>query len=309
MKINARFRFRKIGFRKKEIIAVNGVKRAARHPEGILLLLALPSLLGLFGFYVVPFIISLYLAVIENPVSGTFVGLKNFIEVLSNGAFLMALKNTAQMMLISIPLNMILPLCMALLLKHTAKLRNFCGIIFLLPLVIPSGSIVYFWKSLFSVSGFLNGVFFPGAPVDWLNSDWSRSIILLIFLWKNAGYNMVLFLAGLNMIPKDYYECAAIEGAGVLRRFFSITLVYMIPTCFLVLIMSIINSFKSFKEIYLLTGSYPHNSIYMIQHYMNNQFSVSNYQKLASASYVLSAAVIVLVAVIFYLQNKAAKNL
>jgi multiple sugar transport system permease protein len=175
--------------------------------------------------------------------------------------------------------------------------------------VIPSGSIVYFWKSLFGVSGFLNGVFFPDAPINWLNTEWSRSIILLIFTWKNAGYNMVLFLAGLQLIPKDYYECASLEGAGVIKRFFSITLVYMIPTGFLVLMMSIINSFKSFKEIYLLTGSYPHESIYMIQHYMNNQFAVSNYQKLASASYVLSAVIITVVAVIFYLQNKASKNL
>lgn len=254
--------------------------------EGTFLLFSLPSLLGLFGFYVVPFIISFYLALIENPVSGTFVGLKNFIEVLTNGAFLMAL-----------------------LLKNAKGIKNFCGVVFLLPLVIPSGSIVYFWRSLFSVSGFVNGVFLPGAPVDWLNTDWSRSIILLIFLWKNAGYNMVLFLAGLNMIPKDYYECAALEGAGVLRRFFSITLVYMIPTGFLVLMISIVNSFKSFKEIYLLTGSYPHHSIYMIQHYMNNQFTVSNYQKLASASYILSFMIVTVVEVIFYLQNQSAKNL
>jgi multiple sugar transport system permease protein len=119
---------------------------------------------------------------------------------------------------------------------------------------------------------------------------------------------MVLFLAGLKFIPNEYYEYASVEGAGAVWKFFRITLVYLTPTTFLVFIMSIINSFKSFREIYLICGAYPHQSIYMLQHYMNNQFSALNYQRLTSASYILSAFIIALVFAMYYLQNKRTQN-
>jgi multiple sugar transport system permease protein len=175
--------------------------------------------------------------------------------------------------------------------------------------VIPSGSVAHFWKSVFGLNGLINGAFFYADPVNWLDTGWCRALITLVFIWKNAGYNIVLFLAGLHAIPQDYYEYAAVEGAGALSKFFRITLVYITPTAFLVFIMSIINSFKSFKEIYLICGAYPHSSIYMLQHYMNNQFAAVNYQKLASASYVLSLFIVALVLFIYHLQNKRAENL
>jgi len=277
--------------------------------EGILLLLALPGLAGLLIFYVLPFIISFYYTLIDNNVTKNFVGLNNFIELFTSGAFTLGLKNTGIFMAICVPLNMIFPLAMALLLHKTGKLKSLFGLIFLLPLVIPSGSVAHFWKSIFGVNGLINGAFFPAAPVNWLDTSLSRTLITGVFIWKNAGYNMILFLAGLKSIPKEYYECAAVEGAGALSQFFRITLVYISPTAFLVFIMSIINSFKSFKEIYLICGAYPHQSIYMLQHYMNNQFAAVNYQKLSSAAYVLSIIIIVLLVLIYHLHNKNVNSL
>ena len=276
--------------------------------ELVFLMLALPSLLGVLIFYLIPFAVSIYLATVDNSVLWNFVGLKNFKDVIANQAFQLGIQNTCVFLAWCVPLNMIFPLSIALLLKNNKNLKNICGIIFLLPLVIPSGSIAFFWQSIFGINGLINGLYFSDSPENWLSSDYAMSIILLIFLWKNIGYNMILFLTALNFIPKEYYECARVEGAGRIRSFFSITLIYLIPTSFLVLIMSLMNSFKSFKEIYLLAGNYPHPSIYMLQHYMNNQFAAANYQRLASASYILSAAIAFVVAFLLYSQNKVAKD-
>jgi len=281
-----------------------------KHKEEMtLLVLALPSLVGLLGFYVIPFVLSISLAVVDNSVLWNFVWMQNFKEVLSSGAFQTALKNTGIFMALCVPLNMVMPLFIALLLNSTKSLKTSFGVIALIPLVIPTGSTVHFWQSMFGLNGLINSLLFPDNPVNWLNTNYARWIIVFIFIWKNAGYNMVLFLAGLTSIPKEYYECASLEGAGSMRRFFMITLVYLTPTAFLVLVMSIINSFKSFKEIYLLSGEYPHSSIYMLQHYMNNQFGASNYQKLASASYILSIFIIAMVLGLFLGQNKASRYL
>ena len=277
--------------------------------EGILLLMALPGLLGLLIFYVIPFLLSFYYALLDNNVTKNFVGLANFIDLFTSGAFTLGLKNTGIFMAICVPVNIIFPLAVALLLHKTTKMKSIFGLIFLLPLVIPSGSVAHFWKSVFGLNGFINGAFFPTAPVNWLDTEWCRTLITTVFIWKNAGYNMILFLAGLSAIPGEYYEYAAVEGAGAINKFFRITLVYITPTVFLVFIMSIINSFKSFKEIYLICGAYPHQSIYMLQHYMNNQFSAVNYQKLTSAAYVLSLFIVALVLMLYHLQNKRAAEL
>ncbi|MDR1532858.1 MAG: sugar ABC transporter permease [Clostridiales bacterium] len=276
--------------------------------EGVLILLLLPSAAGLFMFYIAPFVISIYNAVIDNPVTKNFVGLKNFTDVLGSEAFRMAAGNTLTFMIICVPLNMVLPLVLAMLLTRAKTSRGFLWLIFLLPLVIPSGSMVFFWMKTFGLNGWINAVFFPQAPADWANTSAARLIIVFIFLWKNAGYNMVLFLAGLNMIPAEYYECAAIEGAGAWRQFRMITIVYLAPTLFLTFIMSFINSFKAFKEIYMLFGGYPHKSIYMLQHFMYNQFSAANYQKLAASSYIVTPAFVAIVFALFVLQRKISEN-
>jgi multiple sugar transport system permease protein len=276
--------------------------------ETVLFLLVLPGLLGLLVFYVAPFIISFYFALIDNNVGRNFVGFFNFIETLQNTAFQLGMRNTGIFMAVSLPLNIILPLALAMMLNKTVKFNKMFCLIILLPLVIPSGSVVHFWRSVFGLNGIINGMFFPDAPINWLNTEYSLPIITLIYIWKNAGFNMLLFLAGLQFIPKDYYEFASVEGASARWKFFHITLVYLTPTTFLVFIMSLINSFRAFREIYLIAGAHPHPSIYMLQHFMNNQFAMLNYQRLATASYILSIFIVAMVFALYYLQNKRAKN-
>ena len=268
-------------------------------------MLLLPSLVGLAMFYIVPFGISVYFASIDNAVSRQFVGIANLIDTWNNVAFAIAVRNTVLFMLVSIPLIMAFALVLALSLKPIkAGLRRFLLVFFLLPLVIPSGSMVFFWQRLIAINGMLNRVFFAADPTDWLNSGYAMIFVIAIFIWKNVGFNMILFQAGLDFIPKSYYECAAIEGAGPLKRFRIVTLVYLGPTFLLVFILSVVNSFKVFREIYLLTGTHPNLSIYMLQHFLNNQFEALNYQRMASASFFVFGFMFVLVLVLYKIQQR-----
>lgn len=271
----------------------------------IFIMLILPSLVGLLIFYIIPFIISLYYAVMDNSISKNFVGFKNIIDIMKNDAFRTAGKNTLIFLSICVPLNMLIPLFFALLLnKISNNKRRVFLLAIVIPLVIPSGSIVFFWSKLFGYNGLINGTFFASSPIDWINTDFSILLIVIMFLWKNVGYNLILILAGLSFIPGEYYEYASVEGANVIQKFFYITLLNLIPTSILVGIMSIINSFKVFKEIYLLTGAYPNKSVYMLQHYLNNQFTAANYQKLASASFIVFIIIFLIVNGLRYMQKK-----
>jgi len=266
--------------------------------------LALPSILGLLVFFIVPFIMSAHMAMLDNPIGNNFVGLFHFIATLENPAFRLAVFNTIDFVTLSVPLNMAFALFIALMLRRVGGFgKTVLGAFFVLPLVVPSGSIVHFWQSLFGLNGFLNGLFFH-EPINWLNTEYTLFIIVFIFLWKNVGFNIVLYLAGLNLIPKEFYENAAIDGAGKLRQFFSITLVYLMPTTFIVFLLSIIQSFQAFREIFLLTGAYPHRSVYMLQHYLNNMFTALDYQRLSAAAYILTFAIVVLVLIMLYVQKR-----
>ncbi|MCL2603132.1 MAG: sugar ABC transporter permease [Defluviitaleaceae bacterium] len=284
------------------------VRRIFNHENAIYLLL-LPSLAGLALFFLVPFGISMFYASVDNVVSRQFVGINNLVNTWNNLAFQLAMRNTLTFMGVSIPLIMALALLLALLVRPVSpRARRLLMVFFLLPLVIPSGSMVFFWRALISVNGMINRMFFTydgtAMPTDWLNSPHALWFVIGIFIWKNAGFNMILFQAGLDFIPKDYYEYASIEGAGKLRQFRIVTLTYLGPTFLLVFILSVVNSFKVFREIYLLTGTHPNHSIYLLQHFLNNQFANLNYQLMASASFFTFGFIFILVLGMYWLQQR-----
>ena len=283
------------------------LRRAFRHDNRIYLFLA-PSLLMMGIFYVVPFFISVYYALIDNAVSRRFVGLYNLIDTWNNEAFAIAARNTVVFMATSIPLNIGLALMLALMLKPLPRgARRILLAFFLLPLVVPSGSVTFFWDRLLALNGAVNRhwvVFFDTPPVNWLHSDYAMIFVVLIFVWKNIGFNMILFQAGLDSIPREYYEFAAVEGAGRIRQFFIVTLTYLGPSFLLVFTLSVVNSFRVFREIYLLTGTHPHVSIYLVQHFLNNQFYSLNYQRMASASFFTFVFVFAIVLVLYRLQQR-----
>ena len=269
-------------------------------------LFLLPSLLGVLLFYAIPFGFSLYYALIDNMGSQRFVGLQNFSDTLANSLFQSAALNTAIFIGLSVPLGMALSLFLSLCLQGTKKGRAPATMLLLLPLVVPSGTIVYFWKVLFDGNGlvqkFLLQMGFSHEAVS--QNGWAMGVLVAVFLWKNVSYNIVLFWSGLNWIPKTYYEQMALEGAGKWKQFTNVTWIYLSPTTFVVLLMSIVNSFKVFKEVYMLYGAYPSPDIYMLQHYMNNQFLSLNMQKLSSAAYILFLVIGIVLLVVFYAQKR-----
>lgn len=270
----------------------------------------LPSLLGVMLFYTVPFLYSLYYAVIDNMGDRRFVGLKNFSDTLRNSLFQNAAWNTVKIMSVCVFWSMGLALLLALCLQKLKRGRILATLILLLPMVVPSGTIVFFWKTLFDENGLWTkfllqlGVAHETAVVG----SWEFIILVVIFLWKNVSYNVILFWSGLNWIPKLYYEQMEMEGAGAWKQFTNITWVYLAPTTFVVLLMSIVNSFKAFKEVYMLYGPYPTPEVYMLQHYMNNQFQSLNMQKLSSAAYILFLVLGILLLLVFYGQKKITDN-
>lgn len=271
----------------------------------------LPSLAGFSVFFLIPFGMGFYFSLVDSPVGGTFAGITNYRELLGNPVFLRAAANTFTFTAVSVPLNMLLSLGLAMLLNRKLPFRSSFRIAFLSPLVVPVASVVLVWQAMFDLHGMLNGWFsrIGAGGKDWMESGAAMGVVIVVYLWKNIGYNMVLLLAGLQNIPADYYEAASIDGAGKFRQWRSITLVYLTPTVFFVFIMSIINSFKVFRETYLIAGDYPDASIYMLQHYMNNMFKSLDYQKLTSAAFLMALAIVLLVWILFRTEQRIARSL
>lgn len=274
-------------------------------------LFLLPSLLGVLLFYTIPFLFSFYYALIDNMGSQKFVGLKNFTDTLTNSLFQSASLNTLIFIGISVPLGMAVALFLSVCLQRMKRGRVPATMALLLPLVVPSGTIVYFWKVLFDSNGLVQEMLLQmGLSHEAVSQNqWTMGILVAVFLWKNVSYNIVLFWSGLNWIPKTYYEQMELEGAGGWKQFTNITWIYLSPTTFVVLLMSIVNSFKVFKEVYMLYGAYPSPDIYMLQHYMNNQFLSLNMQKLSSAAYILFLVIGIILLVLFYAQKRITDSL
>ena len=269
-----------------------------------------PSLLGVLVFFIVPFLVVVYYAVIRSPINPEFVFLDNFIAVLQNSSFQTAAKNTATFSAVAVPLAVVLSLGLALMLECRIPGKSWLRTFFLSPMMVPEASVVVIRLVVFHYNGTLNAVLstFGVSPVDCLNSPYCQVVIIVLFLWKNLGYNMILFMAALNNIPKELLEVADVEGASAAHKFFNIKLRYLSPTVLFVTILSIISSFKVFREIYLLTGDYPYIGLYMMQHFMNNTFRYSDYQKMSAAAVLLALVMVGLIILLFRAEDAFGKD-
>ena len=163
---------------------------------------------------------------------------------------------------------------------------------------------------LFNYNGTVNEflMLFGADKIDWLQSQYGQIVVLLLFLWKNLGYNMILFMAALSNIPRELLEVADVEGASEMYKFFAIKLRYLSPTVLFVTILSLINSFKIFREVYLLAGAYPYDSLYTLQHFMNNTFGSLDYQKLSAAAVLMALVMVVIIALLFKAEDWFGKD-
>lgn len=274
-------------------------------------LFLLPGLLMLMIFYIIPFFSGIGYSLMDGSYKNEFVGLQNYAELWQNTMFQLGLKNTMELSLICAPLLWVVSFLLASALAAIKPYGGFFRSSVLMPYLAPSSAILLVWLVLFDYGGPVNRILQSMGleRVMWLSSSALRFPVVLMFLWKNLGFCLIIFLAALQSIPKPLYEYAELEGAGFLRRTFGITLPLVTPTAFLVFVLAWINAFKIFKEVYFIAGAYPDYSVYTLQNYMNNMYSKLNYQLVTAAAYSFGLIVFALFGVLFLLQKRAARGL
>ncbi len=261
----------------------------------------LPSLAGTTIFILLPSLDTLRRSF--TAPSGGFGGLFNYWSVLGNEAFRMAAFNTAKFMAACVPILLLVSLVLALLLQGKAGQNPSLRACFLLPMAIPVSSVALLWQLFFSNNGALNGILVTlnAGVQDWMNTGSAFWVLVGSYIWRNIGYNMVLLLAALSNIPQSLYEASEVDGASSVRKFASITLPQLGPSLYVVTVLSMLNTFKVYREAYLAAGNYPHDSIYLLQHLYNNWFTKLELDKLSTAAVLTS---IVICALILLLQRK-----
>ncbi len=252
------------------------------------LLFLIPSLLGTGGFVFLPFLDVIRRSFFRASGTG-FVGLANYEAVLGNEAFRMAVKNTVRFLCVCLPLLLGLSLLTAVLAGQVLRVSGLLKSGFLIPMAVPAASAVVFFRLMFDKNGWMNGILqsFGMEGQDWLASGNAFAVLIACYIWKNLGYDMVLWMAGLSSIPKEQYEAARVQGAGELQCFLYITLPQLKETAFVTALLSFVNGFRVFREAYLIAGDYPHESIYMLQHLFNNWFTNLDIQKMTAAAVML----------------------
>lgn len=260
----------------------------------------LPGFCGVVFFSFLPFMDVIRSSFVQ-VVSGRFCGLENYRIVLHNRAFLLAVKNTLRFFLVCLPLLLGISLVLAFLLHawqmaFHQKLRLLKAA-YLVPMAIPAASLVLLWKLMFDKHGFVNGILHLCGihAVDWMNTGAAFFVLVFSYIWKNLGYTMVLWLAGLSSISPDLYEAAEMDGAGRMTQFFKITLPLIRPLIFTIVVLSFLNSFKVFREAYLVAGNYPQEDMYLLQHLFNNWFTDLSVDKMAAGSVLLALVITVFV--------------
>lgn len=297
--------------RKKQENQVGKLQKRRRRREGWKSFLYLaPSLCGLCVFFILPFLVVIYYSVINNTFQHELVFLDNFIQLLENDTFLDAAWNTARFSMVFVPLAVVLSLLIAVMLDRTIPFRSQIRSALLSPMMVPVASVVLIFQVVFHYNGTANLVLeqFGIARVDWFKSDYSQLVVGIMFLWKNLGYNMILFMAALANIPRDLLEVLSLDSTSRWMAFWYVKIRYLSPTILFVTILSLINSFKIFREVYLLTGDYPYDSLYMLQNFMNNTFESMNYQKLSAAALLMAVVMIVIIGVMFVAEGWFGKD-
>ena len=263
--------------------------------KGILFIL--PSFAGVCVFWLLPYVDVIRRSFL-GAVNGVFTGFMNYQMIFSNQAFLLAGKNTLRFFGICIPLLVVLSLATAVLLNGLGEnQKQLMKTAFLLPMAIPVASVAILWKVLFNGQGLLNYFLemLSLKSIDWLNTKASFWVLVISYIWRNLGYDIVLWLAGLSTIPESLYEAAKVDGAGAWKCFTRITWPNLLPSLFTIVVLSLLTGFKVFREAYLVAGDYPQENMYLLQHLFNNWYRDLAMDKMAAAAVVTGIAIMVLV--------------
>ncbi|MBA9088217.1 multiple sugar transport system permease protein [Fontibacillus solani] len=239
-----------------------------------------------------------------------FVGLDNYSRLLQDDYFLISLKNNFVYTLLFVPLTMLLALLSAIALNSVLHLRKYLRMAFYFPQITSMVSIAIVWGLLFNpISGPINYILEAigiSNPPEWLmSSKWALLAVILVAVWKSFGYYMIILLAGIQGIPEHLYESAKLDGAGKFQRFLYITLPSLSPTLFMVLILTIINSFQVFDLISVMTDGGPGRSTNVLV-FRIYQEAFINYRMGYAAA--MSTVLFLIIMVISFIQFKLEKK-
>lgn len=245
-------------------------------------ILAAPALLGFFLFYVYLLFQTLQYSVTDKLTSGSYVGLQNYRDVLDSTAFQLALQNTLRFYLISLPLIVIFPFLAAVWVRNHGHGTGLLHKAVFLSILIPSASLMLFVDLLCQKNGILCTLL--DMDLDICNSPWAFWLLTILYLYKYGGFSFFIYSIALHRIDRSYYEEAVISGASGFQCFRYVTIPFTLPYTVVVCALALMNSYKIYREAYLIGGYYPHESIYLFQHYINNNFVHMNYSRLCCVS-------------------------
>jgi len=272
----------------------------------------LPNFIGFFIFIMVPVMFSLVLSFAKwdgfNPM--TFVGFENFISIFRDRVFCGALWKTAYYSSFTVSLSLVTSLLLAVTLNKNIKGKGFFRSAIFFPYVASIVAVSVIWNALFQkdfgpINGFLRSIGAANPPGWTASSKWVIPALIIVSVWKNMGYFMVVYLAALQDIPLPLYESATIDGASRFQQFSKITIPMLTPSTFFVLMMLTINSFKVFDLVYMMTEGGPGIASTMLSQYIYNQSFISwNYGKASAASMILFLIVGAITVIQFRMEKK-----
>jgi len=281
------------------------LRTAGRREMLAALLFLLPNILGFVIFTMGPVLASFGLSLVDWNLLGSpvWVGLDNYATMLRDREFWDSLKATLYYTAGSLPLGIVPALILALALNQKLRGLALYRTVYFVPVVSSTVAVALLWRWMYNpnfgmLNFLLNGLFrllhLPLTAPDWLQSTtWAMPAIILMSAWKGLGYNMVLYLAGLQSISRTFYEAAAIDGASSWQKFWFVTLPLLTPTTFFVTIISIIGSFQVFEQAYIMTAGGPARSTVTTVYYIYaNGFQRYNMGYASAIAWVLFALIL-----------------
>lgn len=288
------------------------IARKLFHKDGTwAFLLLLPNILGFLAFTLIPVIASFLLSFTSwdmlTPIQ--WVGLENYSNLLKDETFIKVFWNTIYFAGVSVPVGMVISLFLAVALDQNIRFKKFYRAAYFLPVVSSMVAVAVVWQFIYNPEyGLLNYFlsFFGIKGPNWLTSTvWAMPAVIITSIWKNVGFNMLIFLAGLQSIGDSYYEAADMDGAKWRHKFLFITVPLLSPTTFFVTVMSFISSFQVFDTVFLMTQGGPARSTSVIVHYLyENAFKYFNMGYASAMAYILFFMVLVITLIQFWRQKK-----
>ena len=275
-------------------------------------LFVLPNFVGFFVFMMIPIVMGFGISLTDYDgfAQMNFVGLKNYIDMFSDEYFLVSVRNNFLYTLVTVPLTLVFSTLLAVALNAGLKGSTLFKTMYFFPYITSMVAVGIIWTLLFNptvgpINNFLRAVGVDSPPKWLLSTTWALWAVMIVAVWKQTGYYMVMILAGLQSIPKQLYEAAEVDGAGPVRKFFSITLPLLSPTTFMVSILAIISSFQVFDLIQIMTEGGPGRATNVLVYRIYQEgFQYMHYGYASAMAYFLFAVILVVTLVQFRGQKK-----